>query len=216
MTVSNPDELGGAVIPDPGDLRAGTLGVVRWNERPPTPWKNGQGSTREIARRLLGGRGPDFVWRLSIAEIAKDADFSAFPGVQRTLTLVDGNGLSVDVAGDPHDLSPYEPFLFDGGAESHASLADGPVRVLNVMTKSNRMSASIRVLDLSDGRPVSVNGPTVAVQLGGQSRAVGTDGASATLGQYDALIPKQRVRVIVGDGKLAVVRFENFRVWRWY
>ena len=61
-----------------------SIGIVRSGDREPTPWKNGQGATREIARRLLGVRGPHFVWRLSVSDIHADADFGAFPGVQRS------------------------------------------------------------------------------------------------------------------------------------
>lgn len=215
MTINAPDELGGAVIPDAGDLRTGSLGVVRFDERPPTAWKNGQGSTREIARRLLGVVGPDFVWRISVAEMTQNADFSSFPGVERVMVLVRGDGLTIEVAGEQHRLQPFTPFAFDGEADSHALLADGPVQVLNVMTRSSRMSANVTVHDLSDGRPISIAGPTVAVLLSGSARAVATDGASATLGVHDALIPKQHVRSVAGSGLLAVVRMENFRVWRW-
>jgi len=78
-----------------------SLGIVRSGEREPTPWKNGQGATREIARRLLGVRGPHFVWRLSVSDIDKDADFGTFPGVQRSATLIHGDGMALDVAEMP-------------------------------------------------------------------------------------------------------------------
>jgi len=52
-------------------------------------WKNGQGMTREIAREPGDG---DFLWRLSIAEVAASGDFSLFPGYDRTITLIEGAG----------------------------------------------------------------------------------------------------------------------------
>lgn len=190
------------------------LGLVRFDERPATPWRNGQGATREIARRLLGVVGPDFVWRLSVAEVTRDADFSRFPGVQRTATLVEGEQVTLDVAGTRHVLRPHEPFSFDGGAETHAWLTGGPVRLLNVMTRSSRMSARVRMADLSGGRPIAVAGATVLVQLTGAATAYAADGASAALRPFDALIPRPRVRLLTGTGRVAVVRMENFRAWR--
>lgn len=190
------------------------LGVVRFGDRPATPWKNGQGSTREIARRLLGVKGPHFVWRLSVADIAKDADFSSFPGVERSATLIAGDGLVLDVAGTEHELRPLQPFSFDGKAETHARLENGPVSILNVMTVSNRMSARVRVVDLSDGRPLSIAGATVLVQLTGRADVYAADGSSAALGPLDALTPRPRVRLVAGSGTAAVVRMENFRAPR--
>ena len=46
-------------------------------------WKNGQGMTREIAREPGDG---DFLWRLSIAEVAASGDFSLrFVGQSRNV-----------------------------------------------------------------------------------------------------------------------------------
>ena len=84
-----------------------SLGIVRSGDREPTPWKNGQGAPREIARRLLGIRGPHFVWRLSVSDLEKDADFGEFAGVQRSATLVHGDGVDLDIAGTQHSLGPF-------------------------------------------------------------------------------------------------------------
>ncbi|NHF64479.1 HutD/Ves family protein [Xanthomonas hortorum] len=53
-------------------------------------WRNQLGWTREILRL-----GDADVWslRLSIAEIERDAAFSAFPGIDRELVLLHGNGM---------------------------------------------------------------------------------------------------------------------------
>jgi len=190
------------------------LGLVRFDDRPATRWRNGRGSTREVAARLLGVKGPEFVWRLSVAEVTDDVEFSTFPGVERTATLIEGDGLSLVVDGTEQVLRPDEPFAFDGEAETFARPTSGAVRVLNVMTKRNRMSARVRVEDLSDGKPVSVAGATVFVQLTGASTAYAADGVSAQLGPLDALTPRARVRLIVGTGRVAVVRMENFRAYR--
>lgn len=59
------------------------------------PWKNGGGETREIAAFPPGAGFDDFDWRLSIATIAEDGAFSAFPGIDRTLILLSGNGVAL-------------------------------------------------------------------------------------------------------------------------
>lgn len=191
-----------------------SLGIVRSGEREPTPWKNGQGATREIARRLLGVRGPHFVWRLSVSDIDKDADFGTFPGVQRSATLIHGDGMTLDVAGTEHELAPFQPLTFDGEADAHARLTHGPVSILNVFTVASRMSSAVRVADLSDGRPMSIAGATVLVLLSGTASVYAADGASANLAALDALVPRPRVRIVSGMGMAAVVRMENYRAWR--
>ena len=191
-----------------------SLGIVRSGDREPTPWKNGQGATREIARRLLGVRGPHFVWRLSVSDIEKNADFGECPGVQRSATLIHGDGMILDVAGTEHEVAPFEPVAFDGEAEAHVRLTHGPVSILNVLTVASRMSAAVRVADLSDGRPLSIAGATVLVLLNGTASVYAADGASGKLAPLDALVPRPRVRLVSGSGMAAVVRMENYRAWR--
>ncbi|KPL50357.1 HutD-family protein [Xanthomonas axonopodis] len=53
-------------------------------------WRNQLGWTREILRL---GDTAQWALRLSIAEIEQDAVFSAFPGIDRELVLLRGNGM---------------------------------------------------------------------------------------------------------------------------
>ncbi|PPU08989.1 HutD/Ves family protein [Xanthomonas arboricola] len=53
-------------------------------------WRNRLGWTREILRL---GHVDAWALRLSIAEIEQDAAFSAFPGIDRELVLLHGNGM---------------------------------------------------------------------------------------------------------------------------
>jgi hypothetical protein len=88
------------------------------------------------------------------------------------------------------------------------------VSILNVFTVASRMSAAVRVADLSDGRPVSIAGATVVVLLNGSAAVYASDGASANLAPLDALVPRPHVRLVSGTGMAAVVRMENYRAWR--
>jgi environmental stress-induced protein Ves len=191
-----------------------SLGIVRSGDRAPTPWKNGQGATREIARRLLGVRGPHFVWRFSVSDLERDADLAAFPGVERSVTLIHGEGLALDVGSDTHLLDPFQPIRFDASVEAHARLTHGPASILNVLTVANRMSAAVRVVDLSSERALSIAGTTLVVLLSGDAQVHAADGAHDTLAPLDALVARPRVRLVSGTGRAAVIRMENFRAWR--
>ena len=58
-----------------------------------TPWKNGGGTTRQVACWPPGAGSDDFDWRVSIATIAASGPFSTFPGIDRTIMLLDGPGV---------------------------------------------------------------------------------------------------------------------------
>ncbi|MDQ2757815.1 MAG: HutD family protein [Actinomycetota bacterium] len=188
------------------------LGLVRFADRPAVPWRNGHGSTRELAKRLLGVVGPDFVWRISVAEVTQDAEFSTFPGVERTIVPIWGQGLGLDVDGAHTDVGLFEPFAFSGQAQTFVQPKGGPSRVLNVMTKTSRMVAGVKVVDLVGG-PVSVAGAASWVQLTGAATVTGSRGDSGRLDPLDALVPRQRVRLVHGTGIAALVTMTNYRAF---
>ena len=97
-------------------------------------WKDGGGWTSEVAVRP--GEGDEFAWRISIAEIETDGDFSRFPGVDRSILVLDGPGMILDVAGAAVDLRANGPALaFSGEDAVHCRLPAGPNRDFNVMTR---------------------------------------------------------------------------------
>ena len=114
----------------------------------PQPWKNGAGSTREIAVSPPGMGSGDFDWRLSIARIHDDAPFSRYDGVDRCIALLAGAGMTLRLAGGrAHRLGPgSEPFRFDGEAEVAAHLDDGPCDDFNVMVRRGRWRAQVTML----------------------------------------------------------------------
>ncbi len=114
---------------------------------PPRPWKNGGGTTREIAAAPPGAGVADFDWRVSVAEIASDGPFSAFPGVDRQIVLLEGAGVRLRGARFDRCLDrPLEPFAFAGEEPVEASLLGGPSRDLNVMTRRGAARAELRVV----------------------------------------------------------------------
>ncbi|MDN6651963.1 MAG: HutD family protein, partial [Enterobacterales bacterium] len=63
--------------------------IIRWADYQAMPWKNGQGVTQEIMR-VDSPSGRDFRWRLSMAEVSSDGDFSSYTGYQRILSILEG------------------------------------------------------------------------------------------------------------------------------
>ncbi|MGZ5200711.1 MAG: HutD/Ves family protein [Telluria sp.] len=103
----------------------------------PVSWKNGGGSTTEIAIAPPEAGFDDFEWRISLATIANDGPFSQFPGVDRTLVLVEGHGATLDIDGEDRVvLCDDDPVLcFSGESHVVAKLNRGPTTDFNVMTR---------------------------------------------------------------------------------
>ena len=109
-----------------------------------TRWRNGAGWTREIHAEALAD-GSDWEWRLSIAEITADGPFSAFPGVDRELVLLAGEGvrLRFDDGTVADVLPPYGRHRFAGELAVHGELVDGPTHDFNLMWRRDRYDAEL-------------------------------------------------------------------------
>jgi uncharacterized protein len=133
------------------------------------PWRNGRGVTREIA--VCPGGADDFLWRLSIADVAADGPFSAFPGYRRVITVLTGAGMRLTVDGAVHDIGPLEPFEFDGGAQTTCTLPGGPITDLNLIVRAGDRG-SVRIIDVTD--QLTVAGPAAIVVVRRSARVDGT------------------------------------------
>src|ERR1700685_2967807 len=83
--------------------------------RTAVPWKNGGGLTREVAAAPEGAALANFDWRVSNPEVRIPGPFSIFPGVQRTLCVLEGR-LALEVEGTrPVQLAADSaPYVFSG------------------------------------------------------------------------------------------------------
>jgi hypothetical protein len=120
------------------------------------PWKNGRGATTELA---IHPQGSDldslpFDWRVSMADVVEDGDFSLFPGYDRSLVLAKGAGMELefDGASAPQRLAiPGHAAIFSGDWLTRGRLLGGPVRDFNVMSARARMHHECEVIS---GGPV--------------------------------------------------------------
>lgn len=98
------------------------------------PWKNGGGVTREIVAGPEGAGTDGFRWRVSLADVGADGPFSSFAGVDRTLTMVEGEGMDLTVDGEHRRVDRlFVPWSFPGDLPTDCRLLGGPVVNLNVM-----------------------------------------------------------------------------------
>jgi len=149
-------------------------------------WKNGGGSTTEIAVSPEGAGLDAFDWRVSMARVERDGPFSAFPGVDRVLTIVEG-ALVLEVLGAPPvrlDASS-PPHAFPGDAETFGRLAGGAVVDLNVMTRRGAFRAQVTRLDLCTPPEIAPKGEALLIVLDGEAHLEAPEG-HGRLGPRDA------------------------------
>lgn len=147
---------------------------------PSMPWKNGGGTTREITCQPVGSSVHDFAWRLSIAEIAASGPFSAFAGVDRVITLLEGDGVHLHgaSAGVDHLLNqPLQPFAFSGDVALDCDVLGGVCQDFNVMVRRSYGVPCVAVYR----SPWHLPAQGAALVRGGQWQLVLADGCQHTL-----------------------------------
>jgi environmental stress-induced protein Ves len=111
------------------------------------PWKNAGGHTTEIAAAPPNATLDTFDWRVSIADVERDGAFSRFPGVERTITLLSGDGMRLGIDDREIELrAPFEPYTFDGACEVRCALIAGPVRDFNLMVRRDRAHGVVTIV----------------------------------------------------------------------
>src|SRR5690606_36029934 len=93
-------------------------------------------------------------WRISMAVVAQDGPFSIFPGIDRTLCILDGQGMELDFGedGGKRTVTGHAaPFHFPADLPLRARLLDGAITDLNVMSRRGHYRHSVDRL-LIDGR----------------------------------------------------------------
>lgn len=182
--------------------------IIRFADLKTEPWRNGGGVTRQIAGHSGAGSGHDggWDWRVSIAEVSKAGDFSPFPGMERVLTVVEGDLLLLTVDGAEQPLEKYRPFRFPGGAATTCALPTGDVRNLNVITRAGSYKGFTSIIELSKKRAHPLFAGQLGVLLQGQATAGGETREPEALGRYDTVVGSDSgTPEVLGRGFLAVV-----------
>ncbi len=109
---------------------------------PHSTWKNGGGSTQEIACSPAGASMDAFDWRVSVAHIERDGPFSVFENIDRTLILLSGEGMFLNdvLLGEAGAL-----YQFSGETPIVSRLRNGATTDFNVMTRRGKVRAAVNV-----------------------------------------------------------------------
>ena len=164
--------------------------LIPFAQLAPSPWKNGGGSTTEIAIEPAGATLHNFDWRLSLATIAHSGPFSHFPGVDRSLALLDGPGLTLDIAGNRYVLLEGDaPISFAGEADALATVHDAPSLDFNIMTRREACQHKLGRRQIEGSARYAPGGQkSILFLAAGESLTVSSDDERIGLVRYDAVL----------------------------
>lgn len=170
--------------------------VLRARDYRRMPWKNGGGETTEIAVFPENADLAGFGWRISMATVASDGPFSVFPGIDRTLSILSGEGMTLDIAGRaPVVLTRSSaPLAFPADTATSAQLVSGPITDLNVMTRRGQWSHQVEHRRFEgEHRLDAEGGVTLLLSLG--NLRIDSAGHAEELGLLDCAIIDQVVSI---------------------
>jgi environmental stress-induced protein Ves len=170
--------------------------LIQYASLRPAPWKNGGGCTTEIAVAPSGAGFDEFDWRISLATITQSGPFSSFPGIDRSLALVDGDGVLLDFGDERFVLSPSEPLIeFAGEDAVHATVTGALTTDFNVMTRRGRCRHRLEPLVVRGSEALKRRSATTLLFL--------AEGESLTLSSARERIAMVRYDVVVMEAEEA-------------
>ena len=156
------------------------------------PWKNGGGITTEIAIGPAGATLDNFDWRVSVACIETAGPFSSFSGIDRTLAVLSGAGLTLDIEGRAPLLlhAADNGVAFPGELRVVARLEGAMVKDVNVMTRRERCHHLFERVEVVESGRIHCQGDSMLVLLvAGAGVVVSVAAAQALrLQTYDAIL----------------------------
>lgn len=150
-----------------------------------TPWKNGGGTTVDIA---FSGD----VWRFGRTPIVQAGPFSDYSGFDRVQVLVSGSGLVLETpAGEIDVRRPFCPVHFTGETAIVSRLEAGPVEVVNLI--GARAHVKVDIVTLDEGHTVVLGpGTHIAYSPHGEAKV-------AVEGDERRLAPDHALRLDLTD-----------------
>jgi uncharacterized protein len=199
------------------ELTEATLRIIRAQDCRTTPWKNGGGSTTEIAAAPEGASLETFDWRISMAQVASDGPFSEFAGIDRSLVVVKGSGMILTIDSDaPVALSSgADPVRFAGDTPTSARLTEGEITDLNVMTRRGRFSHRLRRVSSATNCDFEDGDDTAIVVSLNSGTTVTSERAAVTLQHGDAVVVARKdtisFQIVPGTGECYLILLREHR-----
>jgi environmental stress-induced protein Ves len=160
------------------------------------PWKNGGGMTQDLLSVPCSRE--ETHWRVSIARIDRGGPFSSYPGIDRVLMPIDGDGVRLEhgEVAPARTAGRFEAVSFDGGWPTQCTLLGGPCRAFNLLLGRAHAAGSLTRRRLKGTAPFAAPGAILLLYC-----LVGQVGAPTPLQPGDSLCAQDAVE-LSGDATL--------------
>ena len=175
--------------------------IQRFAEHLKAPWPNGRGTSYEIASQTPGVSG--WTWRVAIAPVVEDCDFSHFENVHRQLLIILGGEMILNVGGEIVVCKPGEVAVFAGDIATTAKLVDGPIVDLNLMTVRGKASGVMTHIK----RPGLLPSAEMLVAVS-EIAEITVDDQPVTLHHQDAFLNASNNQIALISGSVAHITLD--------
>ncbi len=170
--------------------------LQKFTEHFQAPWPNGRGTSYEIASQTPGVAG--WTWRVAIAPVIEDCDFSHFEDIHRQLLIISGGEMILTVGGETIVCRPGEVAEFAGDIPTTAKLVDGPIVDLNLMTMRGKASGKMIFVERPGELP-----PCEMLVAVSKSAEITVDDQSVLLQHQDAYLDAIKCKIQLKHGAIA-------------
>lgn len=181
-----------------------TLQHIPFEQFNAKPWKNGLGTTYDIALLPEGADHNSFDLRFALSPIVEDNIFSAFPGVERVITPIEGEGLNLEFDDTESQLSLYQSLRFDSALTPMGRPLSGPIKVINVMAK--RHSWHFLSCDVTDRNEYDIQSGEVLFLFALESCCVQSGDAVVDVAKQGAVLVTGAASVSVSSVGSGILR----------
>lgn len=178
--------------------------ILRAASRVVSPWRNGGGETAEIARHPRAAT-QNWWWRVSIATIAIDGDFSPFPGCDRILMPLDGD-VHLDVEGARQNVPTLGTVRFGGERAVRAVDVARPTVDLNVIVSRSWGWAETEIVASPDSGLAPRPRQTVLVM----ALSDGVLTSAGALASLDTAVVEAGGEIVIDQGSVVAIRLNEY------
>jgi uncharacterized protein len=168
--------------------------LLRHAQYPAISWKDGQGTACDIAHYPQESLwNMQFIWRLALADITQNCDFSTFDGYDRTFAIVEGAGVFLEHEDNAQHAvdTLFSPVQFASERKTACTLLGGQALAFNMLVRRDAARAASATHTIEAGTPLALpmgNGARTVVCFSGDASITHTTTGTVALGTLDTLL----------------------------
>ncbi|EPJ48931.1 MAG: hypothetical protein OFPII_04070 [Osedax symbiont Rs1] len=170
-------------------------------------WKNGRGDTLELASDSELAKNGAFDWRLSIATLSGDSQYSCFNGIDRSQILLQGERVVLSIGNaetaNQIKLNRYDKAVFSGAEQVSCQLLGCTIaKMFNLMTAAHSYSHLLSIHQLSAQMPIVTACDTLLIFSVSDALQVQVSGRETALQWHEMLrIEQPALQAIALDNR---------------